>query len=57
MKHAKPMFIYVAGLDEFQMWGDSRYLLNRAHVGAYYKLAAVNEPIEEQEDRQILYTM
>jgi hypothetical protein len=44
-------------LDDFSMWKASRYRTNRPHVRAYYKIAEMTEPAEDQEDRYTLYAM
>ncbi|KAK4031558.1 Fructosamine kinase-domain-containing protein [Parachaetomium inaequale] len=42
---------------DFGMWRASRCRMNRAHVQAYFKLAKITEPSEDQDDRQALYAM
>ncbi|KAF4970429.1 hypothetical protein FSARC_2549 [Fusarium sarcochroum] len=42
---------------DFGMWRASRYRTNKAHVRAYYKLAGMSEPVEDQDDRHALYAL
>jgi hypothetical protein len=39
------------------MWRASRYRTNLEHVRAYFKLAEITEPSEDQDDRHALYAM
>ncbi|KAF9773962.1 hypothetical protein IL306_008099 [Fusarium sp. DS 682] len=47
----------LTGQDDFGMWRASRYRTNRAHVRAYFKLAGISEPVEDQDDRHALYAL
>ncbi|KAI1276258.1 Fructosamine kinase-domain-containing protein [Xylaria sp. FL0933] len=43
--------------DEFALWRAARYRTNRHDVQAYYKIAEVTEPWEDQDDRHALYAI
>ncbi|KAI3320813.1 Fructosamine kinase-domain-containing protein [Xylariaceae sp. AK1471] len=42
---------------DFALWRAARYRTNRQHVRAYYKIAEVTEPSEDQDDRHALYAL
>ena len=44
-------------LGEFQAWWAPYLQLTPAHVKAYDELGGVSDPVEEHDDRQLLYSM
>ncbi|KAI1164466.1 Fructosamine kinase-domain-containing protein [Nemania serpens] len=52
-----PCAFYGHGEYEFAPWRAARYRTSRQHVQAYYKIAEVTEPSEDQDDRHALYAM
>ncbi|KAI1328235.1 Fructosamine/Ketosamine-3-kinase [Xylariaceae sp. FL0255] len=52
-----PCAFYAHSEFEFAPWRASRYCTNRQHLRAYYKIAQVTEPSEDQDDRNALYAM
>lgn len=41
--------------DDFGMWRAARYRTNQPHIRAYWRIAEITEPAEDQDDRNELY--